>query len=51
MRSFTLSRDKIKRDVFAQKAIETIKEQYNAATMTRQIEKIYTRLTEKKLVH
>ena len=47
----TLSSDKTKRDVFGQKAIETIKEQYNATMMTRQIEKIYTRLTEKKLVH
>jgi glycosyltransferase involved in cell wall biosynthesis len=46
-----LSRDKIKRNLFAQKAIETIKEKYNAASMTRQIEKLYTRLTEKKLVH
>ena len=46
-----LSRDKIKRNLFAQKAIDTIKEKYNAAIMTRQIEKLYTRLTEKKLVH
>jgi glycosyltransferase involved in cell wall biosynthesis len=46
-----LSTDKIKRNLFAQKAIVTIKEKYNAATMTRQIEKLYTRLTEKKLVH
>jgi glycosyltransferase involved in cell wall biosynthesis len=47
----TLSSDKTKRNLFTQKAIETIKEKYNAANMTRQIERIYTRLTEKKMVH
>lgn len=46
-----LSRDENRRKRFEQKALETVKEKYNAATMTRRIEKIYLDLLEKKSNH
>ena len=45
-----LSTEADMRNKFSQKAIETVRESYNAATMTRQIENIYCELT-KSVIH
>lgn len=45
-----LASDKELRNRFGSKAIQTITERYNAGHMTRQIESIYLKLTENKIV-
>jgi glycosyltransferase involved in cell wall biosynthesis len=42
----TISKDEERRKRFSEKAIATINERYNAASMTRRIENIYTEIAK-----